>query len=116
MTSEYFNKIVDARCTKIHNVLVEKAKEYATEDDRLHNFDRCANITGQSRERCLDGFMLKHYTSYRDILDNIDKGIIPSYELLNEKVTDLINYFILFEACVIEKINNEKENRKEESK
>lgn len=112
MTVIEFNKIVDNRCNTIQKVLIEKAKEYATDNNRLHNFDRCANITSQTRERCLDGFMLKHYTSYRDILDNIDIGILPSKELLNEKVTDLINYFILFEACVIAKID-EKDKTKE---
>ena len=33
-----FDKIVDDCCIAIKSTLTNKAKEYATEEDRLHNF------------------------------------------------------------------------------
>lgn len=108
MTEDKFFKVVNNRLDNIVSTLRSKGKEYSTVDNKLHNFDVGSKILGQSRERVLNGFMLKHYISYLDIIDNIDKGILPSEELLNEKCTDLINYFILFEASVIDKINNKK--------
>lgn len=104
MIQEKFDEIVARRCNLIKEVLTVKAKEYAQPGDRLHNFDVAARISGLSRERCLDGFMLKHFVSYKDILNDIDMGKLPTREYLDEKVGDIINYLILFEASVIEKI------------
>ena len=103
MSTEDFNKLVEERCNKIVATLAAKQKEYSTADDKLHNFNRGASIAGQSRERVLHGFMLKHYISFMDIIDNVDKGIIPSDEVIDEKIGDIINYMILAEACLKER-------------
>lgn len=100
MNSIEFDKIVEERCTKIKYVLSEKAVEYASDTDRLHNFNRGAKISGQSREKTLWGFALKHYISFLDILDNIDKGVIAQDYVVDEKIGDLINYLVLVEACI----------------
>jgi len=63
-----------------------------------------AEISGISRERVLHGFMLKHLISYLDMLDDMDKGIIPTEAYLDEKIGDIINYFVLQEASILEKI------------
>lgn len=103
MNSAQFDELVKARCEKIVNTLSVKAKEYVRGEDRLHNFNRGAEISGISRERVLHGFMLKHFISYLDILDDIDKGKAPSDDLIDEKIGDIINYFILLEASVKDK-------------
>lgn len=92
--------LVTERCDKITKTLILKAKEYANGKDRLHNFNRGAEISGISRERVLHGFMLKHFISYLDLLDGIDSGNIPTNEVIDEKIGDIINYFILFEASI----------------
>lgn len=38
MKQEQFNKLLEERLNKIKLVLLEKAKEYSTSSDRLHNF------------------------------------------------------------------------------
>lgn len=100
-----FNKIVDQRVEKIKATLITKAKEYANDLDRLHNFNRGAQISGQIREKVLNGFMLKHQISLLDILDNMEKGINPTREVIDEKIGDIINYLILLEASIINKID-----------
>jgi hypothetical protein len=85
--------------------MVKKGAEYSTDQNKLHNFDRAGSIAGVSRERALDGMLLKHYTSYRDMLDKLDAGQIPTDEMIDEKIGDIINYFILFEACVKDRNN-----------
>jgi hypothetical protein len=103
MSPEDFDKLVVERCDKIRQTLVMKSKEYSRNGDRLWNFNRGAAISGISRERALHGFMLKHFISYLDILDDIDKGNIPSNDTVDEKVGDIINYFILLEASIKER-------------
>lgn len=95
MNNEQFQEIVEDRCTKIKNVLANKAKEYAADCDRLHNFKRAALIGKTNPSRALFGMMNKHLVSVLDIFDDIDKGIIPSPEMVDEKFGDLINYLIL---------------------
>lgn len=105
MNSEQFDTLVKERCEKISFTLSVKAREYVRGDDRLHNFNRGAEISGITRERVLHGFMLKHFISYLDMLDDIDNNNIPSDEIVNEKIGDIINYFILLEASLKDRNN-----------
>ena len=105
MTEQEFQEVLDARLIKIKETLSSKAKEYATDMDKLHNFNVGARLSGQTRERVLWGFALKHYISFLDILDGLDKGKLPSEEIVDEKVGDLINYLVLVEASIKDRLN-----------
>lgn len=111
MTNENFNEILESRISKIRNVLATKAAEYSRNDDKLHNFNVGAKITNKPRESVLYGMDLKHYISIKDIILDIEKGNIPTYALVNEKITDHINYMILLEACIIETIKEDEERK-----
>lgn len=100
MNNVEFETIVAERCDKIRETIAVKAKEYVRGDDRLHNFNRGAEITGQTRERVLHGFMLKHFISYLDILDDLDKGVVAPDEVIDSKIGDIVNYFIILEASL----------------
>jgi hypothetical protein len=96
-----FEQIVEARVKSIKALLLKtKAKEYSTEQDRLYNFYRSAQISGKHPVACLEGFMLKHLTSIYDVIEAAQKGQIASVETVNEKVGDAINYLILLEALL----------------
>lgn len=109
MTSERFDEVVKRGLNRSFTVLVEKAKEYAMDGDRLHNFNRGSQVSGESRERVLKGFMLKHLISVFDIIDNIDKGIIPTEEFIDEKIGDSINYLLLLEASLHDRLDDKKD-------
>ncbi len=111
MTTEDFNILVENRCRLIQQVLAKKAVEYAANDNRLHNFDVGVQLSGQSRENVIRGMMLKHEISVLDIIDNLKDGIIPTVEMVDEKLGDWINYLILLEASIKDKIK--KENKHE---
>lgn len=106
MNNESFEIVLNKALGRSKYVLGEKAKEYVRNGDRLHNFNRGAEISGESRERVLKGFMLKHLISVFDIIDDLDKGILPSRELVDEKLGDSINYMLLLEASLNDKIDN----------
>lgn len=107
MTTEEFNTLVEMRCQSIKNVLAKKAVEYSAADNRLHNFDRGVQLSGQSREKVLLGMMLKHEISVLDIVDNIEKNNLPTVEMVDEKLGDWINYLILLEASIKQKIKKQ---------
>ena len=105
MTEKEFQHVLTTRLIKIKETLSSKAKEYATDNDKLHNFNVGARLTGQTRERVLWGFALKHYISFLDILDNLDKGKLPTEAMVDEKIGDLINYLVLVEASLKDRLD-----------
>jgi hypothetical protein len=106
MSTEDFNGYVNERIATIKDVLLQKAKEYSSNDDRLKNFHDGSKMIGKSREEVLDGFLLKHLVSYRKILEDLNNdGILPSRELIVEKMGDIINYFIIQEAQLLQRID-----------
>ena len=108
MKTTEFNTVIHHRLNECERILIEKAKEYAKgDDDRMHNFNRAAQITGECREKALFGFFLKHLVSLMDIVDEMNKNsnYIPSRSLTEEKIGDSINYLLLLEASIEDKRN-----------
>ena len=104
-----FDTVIERRLELSKQILINKAKEYAKGDDnRMHNFDKASQITGECREKALFGFFLKHLISVMDIIDDMNKNkntYIPSKELTDEKIGDAINYLLLLEASIEDKRN-----------
>ena len=107
MTEKEFQDVLTTRLTKIKETLSSKAEEYATDNDKLHNFNVGARLTGQTREKVLWGFAIKHYISFLDILDNLDKGKLPTEAMVDEKIGDLCCYLVLVEASLKDRLNGE---------
>ena len=103
MKSERFHKIIENRTKLIQEVLGNKAKEYALNGDRLHNFKVAAQINGESQARALWGMATKHLVS---VIDLIEGRLEPTEHLINEKIGDMINYLILLEAIFQEGIDD----------
>jgi hypothetical protein len=92
-----FNELVNARCSKIRTTLNKKAKEYATDDDRFHNFNKAGQMLGSTPEKALWGFLMKHIVSVSDMVEHPE---IVTKELIDEKIGDCVNYFILLEGLL----------------
>lgn len=106
ITKERFVQLVQDRLDKTSKTLIEKGKEYNRNDDPLHNFRVAAKVNNTTEEKALWGFAVKHYVSFLDILNDMEKGFLPTESQVNEKIGDLINYLILCEASIQEKIVN----------
>ena len=99
MNSEWFEKVIKEQIKTCEDVLISKAKEYATDDDRLHNFKNAAGMMSCDPKEALAGMMAKHTIS---IYDMCRSGKDYPIELWNEKITDHINYLLLLKAVVEE--------------
>lgn len=106
MTPQQFDTIVDTRCQRIKRTLIEKGKEYRRNNDPLHNFRVAAKVGNTTEEKALWGFATKHYVSFLDMLNDIEQGSLPDFAYVDEKIGDLINYLILCEASIKEKITH----------
>lgn len=109
MTEKDFDKLVESRLDKTKATLIIKGREYRRNADPLHNFEVGARLGNTTREKVLWGFALKHYISFMDILDDVEKDVLPSEGMVDEKIGDLINYLILCEASLKDRINDKKE-------
>lgn len=98
MNSKDFEGVINRQIQVCQDVLINKAKEYATED-RLHNFKNAAGMMGCDPKEALAGMMAKHTIS---IYDMCRDGKEHPIELWQEKITDHINYLLLLKALVAE--------------
>ena len=105
MNRKELEQELDKLFQSIKDRCLKKGDEYASEQSVFINFDKGSRVTGLPAELVLDGYLTKHYISYRDILDSIYSGIRPSQELIDEKLGDIILYFIL-QKIMMEYNNN----------
>lgn len=105
MNAATFNALVESRLEKVKSILLKKAEEYATDDDRFHNFKVAARagVEETSPEDALWGMALKHHVSVMDMIRDSKSGKASSASMINEKIGDLINYLILLEGLLIER-------------
>ena len=105
MNHDIFNDLVIDRLESCKKTLAGKSKEYSRNDDKLHNFKRAGELLGTTPERALLGMMTKHLISVIDIVDDIEfVGEIPTEEKLSEKIGDSINYLLLLEGLIRERL------------
>jgi len=106
MTSERFDELVEETLSEIRDVLVVKGKEYRRNGNPFHNFEEGSKRTGLSREKVLDGMLLKHEISISDITNDLDQNILPKLTTINEKFGDNIIYLLLKKISIIDRIEN----------
>jgi hypothetical protein len=100
-----FEDCIENRIHNIQKVLSARAEEYATEDNRFHNFDVAARILNITPEQALQGMMLKHIVSTFDLIERTDGNTdMLTKEIIDEKIGDTINYLILLEGLLLRRI------------
>lgn len=102
MNAKTFEKNSKEVLNHCWNLMFSKAKEYANDEDRLANFKQPTTMMGTNQAEVCLWYDMKHIASMSKIAKDINKGDLPSKELLLEKVTDYINYGLLFYANVLE--------------
>lgn len=99
-----FELIAERRLALCLKTLQKKAEEYAGEVDRLENFKRAGVLQDVEPETALVGMWAKHVVSVVDIVEKLEMYMAePAAELVEEKITDVINYMILLEALFAER-------------
>lgn len=100
MTGKEFSDLLQRRLNLTVSVLDNKAVEYATGSDRLHNFKQAAAMLRCTPAQACLGFMTKHLVSVFDMVETFPGT--PTVEKIDEKIGDAINYLILLEALLKE--------------
>lgn len=95
MRAADFDLLLNHRLERIVSTLASKAGEYASNDDRLHNFKRAAELRDKDPKDVLLGMLVKHWVSIEDLVNTENQYLM---ETVDEKIGDAINYLILLEA------------------
>lgn len=103
-----FERIVDETLQQIRETLIVKGKEYRRNNNPFHNFEVGAIKKSISREKVLDGMLLKHEISIEDMTNDLDQGKLPSESSVNEKFGDNLIYLLLKKAMFIDRIQKSK--------
>ena len=96
--------VLKNRLYRIEKILGVKASEYVKDSDRLSNFKRAAALQSCTPEKALSGFVSKHIVALYDFIEDLERGDFRPVEQWDEKIGDIINYMVLLEALVIERI------------
>ena len=100
----HFEKVINDTLSEVKELLIVKGKEYRRNDNVYHNFDQGAKIKGITPEKVLDGFLLKHEVSIADMTDDLDKGVLPSKEKVEEKFNDNIIYLLIKKSMILNRL------------
>ena len=99
METKQFNKLLTEIQAHQKETLSVKSKEYAQNDDRLHNFKEGAKLALTTPGVYLWMLATKHLECAR----NLAYGLLPNEkELVREKLGDARNYLLLLEALLDE--------------
>lgn len=107
MNREEFNKHVERVFDRTSKVLLKKGDEYANEDNAFHVFDNAVNLSLHNVNTSVAWEMaVKHLQSIKDILREVEYNNFEKITeaLVDEKIGDFINYLILIEGMLKEKI------------
>jgi hypothetical protein len=100
-----FDDVITKTLEDLKEILTIKGKEYRRNGNVYHNFDEGSAIKGISREKVLDGFLLKHEISISDMTNDLDVGILPTREKVEEKFNDNLIYLLIKKAMILSRIN-----------
>ena len=101
MTQEEFNIVFELQMRKCADILAHKKKEYTGDNiDRLSAFKISPLYRTVIQKQRLTGMMSKHVVSFYDMC--YSTLLHFDMEQWDEKITDCINYLILFKSSVKE--------------
>lgn len=115
MSPKEFDILINEIIERSKEKLKTRSKEYASDTDKLHNFKVAGRKENESPEKALMGMKVKHTVSLGDMVNEIEKkcsdesNCFPAYEpcgyikILEEKITDEINYWMLLELIIKER-------------
>ena len=107
-----FEECIENRIRNIREILLVKAKEYASEDNRFHNFDVAARILNNTPEQALQGMMLKHIVSVFDLIEWTETNTnMLTEQIIDEKIGDTINYLILLEGLLLRRMETKNKTK-----
>ena len=105
MNQKAFTTLLEKIFDRSRQVLARKRAEYIHNQDVFSSFKKGTQMSFHSMpEKVAWEYACKHLESIKSMIDNIDKGEEPDADLINEKFGDTINYLILIEGMLKDRL------------
>lgn len=101
---EQFERYIENTLQSLQLLIIDKGREYRRNNNPYHNFERGSILTGKPKEEVLQGFLLKHLISVEDMRNDAAKGVFPTESKIHEKYNDILVYFMLEKAMMLENV------------
>ena len=112
MRREDFNILLKERVNEIEQKLASKRDEYATGEDVFSAFKKATGLSFHDcPEKLAWEYMTKHLQSIKDMIEHVSVdgyNGYPDKDTLREKFGDAINYLLLIELMMVERIRTYK--------
>jgi hypothetical protein len=105
MKRDKFELLLASVFNRTQNILASKSKEYATDSDVFASFKKGTGFSFHNEpEKVAYEYLCKHLESIKNMLNNLDNP--PNKNQINEKLGDAINYLIIIEGLLKERIGD----------
>ena len=105
MTRDKFELFLASVFNRTQSILTSKSKEYASDADVFVSFKKGTGFSFHNEsEKVAYEYLCKHLESIKSMLDNLDNP--PDKKYINEKIGDAINYLIILEGLLKERIGD----------
>lgn len=99
MKNKEFETTIKSVLKEIEERFLSKAKEYANDNDRLHNFKHIAGFMQEPTGKTALTLLMKNFTSLRDKIVNNET---MTKEFIDEKLIDTLCYLLLLYCIEVE--------------
>lgn len=98
-----FENLSQEMIQHVYKILFNKRAEYVGQnDDCLRNLKQPVSLMDSNPAEVCMWYDTKHFASMVKIAQEANRGVLPSLELLQEKVGDYLSYGLLYYACMVE--------------
>lgn len=97
MKDSEFNRYINQQIERCQKILSHKSTLYASDVDRLHNFDVASTLWGSNQIMALGGMLSKHTVRLFDMIQAPNEVSIHDWD---ETITDHLNYLLILSAII----------------
>ena len=98
MRPQTFKDLAKTVLDNCSTVLIEKEMDYGSINDRLIQFKKMGSLQNTTPRKALWAVATKHLTTIMDAVG----GVEPTFEDIEHRIVDFINYLILLLAVIKE--------------
>lgn len=92
---KHYSDVIEATLERIREILIIKGNEYHRNGNPLHTPQQMARILNQTSIESINGAMIKQFSSYLDMIQDVKDNKDLTLNHMNEKIDDILVYLLI---------------------